>query len=107
MCAPIVILDVGLLLTWAVLDHLVYLLLHRIKVEGRRVLHRRIVDRRLRQLGDVLLDHDEAPELTREEVVAIAPGAGVWRLAPKIRRAFERILANVDQRGHVRGGLFA
>ena len=40
MCAPFVILDAGLLLTWAVLDHLVHLLLHRIKVEGRRVLHR-------------------------------------------------------------------
>jgi len=76
MCTPFVILDAGILLTWAVLDHLVYLLLHRIKVEGRRVLHRRIVDRRLRQLGDVLLDHDEAPELTGEKVIAITPGAG-------------------------------
>src|SRR5262249_51406402 len=107
MCAPFVILDDGLLLTWAVLDHLVYLLLHCIKVEGRRVLHRWIVDCRLRQLGDVLLDHDEAPELTGEEVVAITPGAGVGRLAPKTRRALERILANVDQRGHVSGGLLA
>src|SRR5262249_50056932 len=34
------------LLTWAVLDHLLDLLLHCIKVEGGRGLHRRIVHRR-------------------------------------------------------------
>src|SRR5215831_15689003 len=95
------------LLTFAVPDHLLDLLFHRIKVEGGRVLHRRIVDRRQRQLLDKLLDHDEAPELTGEEVVGIARGAGVPRLAAKIRRALERILANVDQAGHVRGDLFA
>jgi hypothetical protein len=44
-----------------------------------------------RQFLDILLDHDEAPELTGEEVVAITPGAGVGRLAPKTRRALERI----------------
>src|SRR5262249_24721342 len=95
------------LLTFAVPDHLLDLLLHRIEIEGCRVLPRRVVDRRLRQLCDVLLNHDEAPELTGEEADGIARGAGVPRLAAKIRRALERILANVDQAGHVRGDLFA
>src|SRR5215831_11462636 len=95
------------LLTFAVPDHLLDLLFHRIKVEGGRVLHRRIVDRRQRELLDKLLDHDKAPELTGEEVARIARGPGVQRLAAKIRRALERILAKVDQRGHVCGGLFA
>src|SRR5215470_2073035 len=60
------------LLTFTVLDHLLDLLLHRIKVEGSWILHRRIVDRRQRQFLDILLDHDEAPELTGEEVVHVA-----------------------------------
>src|SRR5215813_1421131 len=95
------------LLTWAVLDHLLDLFLHRLEVEGGRVLHRRILDRRQRQLLDKLLDQDETPELAGEEVLAVAEGAGVRRLAANIRRALERILANVDDRGHVRSGLFA
>src|SRR5262249_50409340 len=57
------------LLPFAVPEHLLDLLLYRIEVEGRRVLHRRIIDRRRCQLLDKLLDHDEAPELTGEEVV--------------------------------------
>src|SRR5215471_14922354 len=63
------------LLPFAVLDHLLDLLLHRIEIEGSRVLHRRIVNRRQRQFLDILLDHDEAPELTGEEVVHVAGGA--------------------------------
>src|SRR5262249_26563360 len=94
-------------LTFAMLDHLLDLLLHRIEVEGGRVLHRRIVDRRERQLLDKLLDQAEAPELTGEEVVHVAGGSGVKRLAANTRRTLERILANVDQRGHVRRSLFA
>src|SRR5262249_10116864 len=50
---------------------------------------------------------DEAPELTCVKVVAVAEGASVRRLATNTRRALERILANVDHRGHVRSGLFA
>src|SRR6516162_11878598 len=96
-----------LAMPFAVLEHLLDLLLYRIEVEGRRVLHRRIIDRRRCQLLDKLLDHDEAPELTGEEVVTITPGTGVGRLAAKIRRALERVLANVDQPRHVRSGLFA
>src|SRR5262245_158506 len=61
-----------LVLTFADLDHLLDLLFHRIKVEGSWILHRRIVDRRQRQFLDILLDHDEAPELTGEEVVHVA-----------------------------------
>src|SRR5262249_38580053 len=95
------------LLTFAVPDHLLDLLFHRIKVEGGRVLHRRIVDRRQRQLLDKLLDHDKAPELPGGEVIHVAGGARCKRLAANTRRAVERILTNVDHRGHVRGGLFA
>src|SRR5262249_40098265 len=51
------------LLPFAVLDHLLDLLLHCIEIERGRVLHRRIVDRRQRQLLDKLLDQDESPEL--------------------------------------------
>src|SRR5262245_47475456 len=50
------------------LHHGLDLLLHLIEVEGGRVLHRRIVDRRHRQLPDVLLDLDKTPELARVEV---------------------------------------
>src|SRR5262245_61064723 len=97
----------SLLLTWTVLDHLLDLLLNRLEIERCRVLHRRIVDRRQRQLLDELLDQDEAPELAREEVLAVPEGAGVRRLTANVRRALEGILPNIDDRGHVRGGLFA
>ena len=64
-------------LTRAVLDHLLNLPLHRLEVERSRVLHRRIFDCSLRQLPDVLLDQDEAPELAGEEVVHVAERASV------------------------------
>src|SRR5262249_35045304 len=94
-------------LTWTVLDQLVDLLLHRIEVEGRRILHRRIVDRRERQLLDKLLDQHEPPELACVEVVAVAERATVGRLAANARRALERILPNVDHAGHVGRGLLS
>jgi hypothetical protein len=56
-------------LTRTVLDHLLNLPLHRLEVERSRVLHRRVFDCSLRQLPDVLLDYDEAPELPRKEVI--------------------------------------
>src|SRR5262249_49997460 len=59
------------------------------------------------QLLDVLLHHDEAPELTGEELIHVAGRSGVQGLAAKGRRALERVLANVNQPRHVRGGLFA
>src|SRR4029077_20090719 len=61
----------------------------------------------LRQLRDVLLDHDEPPELAGVEVVAVAEGAGVGRIAANIRSTLERGLADVDHHGHVRRGLLA
>src|SRR5262245_49511372 len=51
------------LLPLPVPDGLVDLLLDRVEVERRRVLHRRIVDRGRRQLPDGLLNDHEAPEL--------------------------------------------
>src|SRR5262245_36866133 len=95
------------LLTRAVLDRLLDLLLHRFEVERSRRLHGREFDGGLRQIPDVLLDHHEAPELTGVEVLAVAEGTGVGRLAANIRRAFERILPDVDQSRHVGRGLFA
>ena len=41
------------------------LLFYRRKVERRPFLHRRILDGCLRQLTDLLLNVDEAPEFTR------------------------------------------
>ncbi len=67
----------SLLLALAGLDHLLDFLFHRLQVEGSWVLHRRIFDCGLRQLPDVLLDHDEAPEFPGIEVVHIATRAGV------------------------------
>src|SRR5262245_30505472 len=83
-------------LTRTVLSHLLDLSLHRLEVERSRILHRRIIDCGLRQLRDVLLHHDEAPEFSGKEVVAITEGAGVRRLATGSGCALERILANVD-----------
>src|SRR6476660_5271559 len=91
-------------LTRTVLDHLLDLGLYSFKVERSRSLHRRIVDRGLRQLSDVLLHLDEAPELPAKEVIAVAEGAGVSRLAANSGRALEGILAVVNYRGLVGGG---
>ena len=77
------------------------LLLDRVKVEGRRVLHRRVVDRRHGQLRHLLLDDDEPPELAGVEVVHVAAAQVVEALAADRRRPLERILADVDHGGHV------
>src|SRR5262245_15525553 len=95
------------LLTRAVLYRFLNLLLHRFKVERSRTLHRRKFDRGLREISDVLLDHDEAPELPGKEFVHVAGSADVQRLAANTRRALEGILANVDHSGHVGRKLFA
>ena len=89
------------------LDHLVDFCLDRLEVEGRRSLHRRIIDRRLRQLRHLLLHEDEAPELAGIEVVHVAAAQCRWRLAADRRRSLERILADVDDVGHVGRHLFA
>src|SRR5712671_5599177 len=95
------------LLTRPVLHRFLNLLLHCFKVEGSWSLHWRIFDCGLRQVPDVLLDQDEAPEFAGEKVVAVAEGAGIGRLAANHRRTLEGILANVDHSGHVGRGLFA
>src|SRR5262249_50410057 len=95
------------LLTWPGFDHLLDLLFHRVEVEGSRGLHRRVIGRPPGPVFDKLLGQDGAAEIPGEEVIAITPGAGVRRLAPKIRRALEWILANIDHRWHVGGRLFA
>src|SRR5215510_12890489 len=94
------------LLTWTVLDHLIDFLLHRLEVEGSRVLHWWIVDRRLRQLRNILLDHDEAPELAGVEVVHVTTAQLVEVFTTYRRCSLERILANVEHQRHVRCGLF-
>src|SRR5262245_12656999 len=96
-----------MLLTRAVLHRLLDLLLHGFKVERSRALHRRVLDRSLRQIRDVLLDHDEAPELASEELVHVTGSADVQRLATNTRRSLEGILAYVDHSGHVGRELFA
>src|SRR5215475_5368303 len=96
-----------LLLPRVALDHLVDLPLHRLEIEAGGILHRRIVDRRQRQLGDRLLDEHEAPELAGIELVHVAAAEVVQVLAADRRRAFERILAKVDDRRHVGRHLLA
>src|SRR5262245_63208250 len=95
------------LLTRAVLYRFLNLLLHRFKVERSRTLHRRKFDRGLREISDVLLDHDEAPELPGKEFVHVAGSGDVQGLAANTRRALEGILADVDHSGHVGRVLFA
>src|SRR5581483_1370912 len=68
------------------------LLFHGLKVEGRRLLHRRELDGRLRQFSDLLLHIDEAPEFTREELVHIA-GRPLQQVGD--RHSLERVLSNV------------
>src|SRR5581483_11598744 len=48
-----------------------------------------------------------APELARIEVLSVAEGTAVGTLPADVRRPLERILADVDDGGHVRGDLLA
>ena len=82
-------------------DRLLDLLFYRIEVEGGRVLHRRILNRRLRELRHLLLDEHEAPELARIEVVHVAAAEVIQALAANGRRPLEGILAEIHDRGHV------
>ena len=59
------------LLAFAVLDYLIDLGFYGFKVEGRWCLHRWILDGRFRELRHIFLNHDEAPELSRIEVVHV------------------------------------
>jgi len=69
------------------------LLFDRRKVERCWRLHRWILDRGLRQLGDSLLDLHEAPELARHKVIHKAAALIVERFAADRRSPLERILA--------------
>src|SRR6188472_2217944 len=73
-----------------------------LEVEGCAFLHRREVYCRLRQLSDLLLHVDEAPEFTRIEVVEVA-----GRAFEHIRhwQPLERILLDVLKDRHVDGNL--
>src|SRR5204863_9040852 len=88
-------------------DQLLDFLFHRFEVEGSRVLHRRIFDCGRRQLRNVRLEQDEAPELPGKEVVHVAACASVCRLAANRRRTFKWVLAKVDHPWHIGCGLFA
>src|SRR5262245_14049626 len=83
------------------LDHVVDLLLHRIQVEGSRILHRRVADGRLGQVSHRFLNYDETPELAGEKFVAISECAGQGRFAADHWEPLERILANIYERGHI------
>src|SRR6185436_13128792 len=74
-------LPISTLLTRTVLDHLLNLGLYSFKIERSRSLHWRKLDRRLRQLSDVLLDHHEPPELSGEKVVHVSTAQMVQTLA--------------------------
>src|SRR6266404_838053 len=95
------------LLSFVGLDRFLNRPLHSVQVEGRGRLHRRIVDRRFRQLRYLLLYHDEAPELASHEVVQVAAAHVIQGLAPDRRRALEWILPDVGDGGHIRRHLLA
>src|SRR4051794_871251 len=79
------------LLAVVILDRLVDLLLPRLRVDRRRVLHRRVVDGRPGQLPPLLLDEDEPPELAGVEVVAVAERAGQRGFPGDAREALEGV----------------
>src|SRR5690242_2168636 len=89
------------LLRFMLLHQFLDLFLYRLEIEGRRRLHRRIIDGRHRQLTHVLLDHHEAPELACVEVIHVAPAHVVRSLAADGRRPLEWILTDVHDGGHV------
>src|SRR5260370_23655972 len=95
------------LLAFVCLDRVLDFLLHRIEVERRRRLHRRVVDRRRGEFCDYLLNQNEAPELAGKEIVPVAEGAFVRGLAADRWRPLERILPDIDHDGHVRRDLFS
>ena len=75
------------LLPFAALHHLINFLFDGFKIERGRLLHRRIIDRRLRQLEDFLLHENEALELTSIETVRVTAAQVVEGLPAKRRRS--------------------
>ncbi len=89
------------------LDRFFYLRLDGIEVEGRRCLHRRKFDCRLRQFNDLLLHVDEAPQLAAHEIVEVTGGLVVEGLPVDRRCPLERVLADIDRRRHIRRQLLS
>src|SRR5215475_3346601 len=91
----------GALLSGLVFDSGVDLLFHGLEVEGRWILHRWVVDGRLGEICDPLLDEHEAPELPGIKVIHVAATQIVQALRINRRRPFEGILADVHHSRHV------
>src|SRR5262247_1499615 len=91
----------GALLSGLVFDSRVDLLLHGLQVEGCWILHRRVVNGRLGEICDPLLDEHEAPELPGIKVIHVAATQIVQALRINRRRPFEGILADVHHSRHV------
>src|SRR6266704_6847862 len=79
--------------------------LHGIEVEARAFLHRWELDRSHRELLNLLLDEDEAPELVFEPVEVLLRSVFSPAIGPAC--ALEWIEAQVGQGGHVKLGFFA
>src|SRR6185312_11557898 len=77
--------------------------LHGIQIEACASLHGRKLDRRLRQLFDLLLNKHEAPELVFEPIEILLRAFPCAVTRPP--RALERIQAKIDQIRHVGFGL--
>src|SRR5208337_4805455 len=83
-------------------DHLLYLLLDSGRAEGSGLLHRRELDGGLPELQDDVLDENEPPGFSAEELVE--PGWGPFTKAQD-RCPLERILPDVVDLGHIRRDL--
>jgi hypothetical protein len=94
--------QIGPLLPFALFDQLLNLRFDRVEIERGRALHRAIVDGGLCQIGDCLLYEHEIREHTSRS--CSRPNHSGFRHGS--RGPFERILAQVNDRGHVSRHLF-
>ncbi len=69
------------LLPLAIPERFLDFFFYGLQVEGRRGLHRRILDRRLGEFPHLFLHQDESPELAGIEVVHVAAAEIVHALA--------------------------
>src|SRR5215813_13777291 len=95
------------LLSWFVLDRLLDLLLHSVQVEGGGILHWWVIDRRLGELRNLLLNKDKAPELSSIEIVHVAATHVVQVLGVDGWRALKGVLADIHHARHIRRDLRA
>src|SRR5262249_18036250 len=75
------------------------------KVELRRCLDGRMLDGGLRQLHYFRLNQHDPREGAAHEIIHVATAGIIQTLLAGYRRSLERVLANVDNSGHV-GGKF-